>query len=171
MQFEERIDKIAGFVDRPLWYACWVLLVGATLLAFAAVVMRYGFGLGYIWLDEICRYSFIALVYLWAGPIVRKGEHLRLEIVTARLKGKAKEIHTLVVNTLLFLTCLTIFFWGTKLISLSRMLGEQSESFVFYIWWLHALVALGMLLYAFYSFLEILKAGARLFHKGNPEAF
>ena len=88
MQFEERIDRIAQAVDRPLWYACWVLIVGATILAFAAVVMRYCLGLGYIWLDEICRYSFIAMVYLWAGPIIRTGGHLRLEIVTSRLKGK-----------------------------------------------------------------------------------
>lgn len=165
MEFSERVDKLASAVDRPLWYACWVLLVGATVLAFAAVVMRYCLGLGYIWLDETCRYSFITLVYLWAGPIVRTGEHLRLEVITARLRGKAIEIHSLIVNILLFLTCLTILFWGTTLIRLSMFLNEQSESFVFYIWWLHAVVALGMGLYAFYSFLEILKVCARLFRK------
>ena len=169
MQFEERIDKIAAAVDRPLWYACWVLLVGATLLAFAIVVMRYGFGFGYIWLDEICRYSFIAMVYLWAGPIVRSGEHLRLEVFTVRLRRKAIAAHSLIVNTLLFLTCLTIALWGMELIGLSRMLGEESESFVFSIWWLHSIVFLGMMLYAFYSLLEILKAVAKLFRPRDPE--
>jgi TRAP-type transport system small permease protein len=169
MQFDERIEKIATAVDRPLWYACWVLLVGNTLLAFAAVVMRYGLGIGYIWLDEICRYSFIAMVYLWAGPIVRTGEHLRLELVTSRLSKKGKVIHSLIVNTLLFFTCLTLAYWGTELIGLSRMLGEESESFVFLIWWLHTIVFLGMLLYAFYSFLEILKAAATLLKKREPE--
>ena len=171
MQFEERIDKIASAVDRPLWYGCWVLLVGDTILAFAAVVMRYGFGIGYIWLDEICRYSFIAMVYLWAGPIVRTGEHLRLELVTSRLRGKALAAHSLIVNFLLFATCITIFIWGAGLISLSKMLGEQSESFVFLIWWLHSIVALGMLLYAFYSLLEMLKAVAKLCKKKPTEGF
>jgi TRAP-type C4-dicarboxylate transport system permease small subunit len=169
MQFDERIEKIASAVDRPLWYACWVLLVGDTLIAFAAVVMRYGLGIGYIWLDEICRYSFIAIVFLWAGPIVRTGEHLRLELVTSRLSEKGLVIHSLIVNMLLFATCLTIAYWGTELIGLSRMLGEESESFVFLIWWLHTIVFLGMLLYAFYSFLEILKACAKLFKKNEPE--
>jgi TRAP-type C4-dicarboxylate transport system permease small subunit len=147
-----------------------VLLVGDTLLAFAAVVMRYGMGIGYIWLDEICRYSFIAMVYLWAGPIVRTGEHLRLEVITARLSKKGLMIHSLIVNILLFLACVTIAYWGTELIGLSRMLGEQSESFVFYIWWLHSIVFAGMLLYAFYSLLEILKACAILFKKSESGA-
>jgi TRAP-type C4-dicarboxylate transport system permease small subunit len=167
MAFDERVDRIADIVDRPLWYACWVLLVGATLLAFAAVVMRYGFGIGYIWLDEVCRYSFIAMVYLWAGPIVRKGEHIRLEVFTSRLGKRATVVHSLIVNVLIGFTCIIIAVWGLSLIQMSKMLTEKSESFVFYIWWLHTLVAVGMGLHAFYSLLEILKAVTKLLGKAD----
>ena len=167
MSFTKRIDHIAGIVDRPLWYACWVLLVGSTVLAFAAVVLRYGFGIGYLWLDEVCRYSFIGMVYLWAGPIVRTGEHIRLEIFTSRLGERGRYIHSLVVNILICVTCVIILIWGISLIGISRMLTETSESFVFFIWWLHTLVAVGMGLHAFYSFLEILKAIANLARVNN----
>jgi hypothetical protein len=45
------------------------------------------------------------------------------------------------------------------------ILDEKSESFVFYVWCLHGVVALGMSLYAVYTFLEILKVASQLFHK------
>jgi C4-dicarboxylate transporter, DctQ subunit len=163
--FIETIDKVADRLDRPIWYICWITLAGSTLLSFTVVIMRYVFNLGYIWLDEICRYSFIAIVYLWAGPIARIGGHIRLEVVTARLTQKGLEIHSLLVNACICFTCILIVYWGTTLIQLSIMLDEKSESFVFSIWCLHSLVALGMSLYAFYSFLGILKALAKLFGK------
>jgi TRAP-type C4-dicarboxylate transport system permease small subunit len=163
--FDEQVDRIASAFDRPLWYACWVLLVGATVIAFAIVVMRYGFGIGFIWLDEVCRYSFIALVYLWAGPIVRTGEHIRLEVFTARLGEKATTVHSLIVNILICFTCILILIWGISLIQMSKMLTEKSESFVFYVWWLHTIVAVGMGIHAVYAFLELLKAVAKLFFK------
>jgi len=165
MNFSEKVDKVADATDRPLWYVCWVILTGATLLSFAVVIMRYVFNLGYIWLDEICRYSFIAIVYLWAGPIARIGGHIRLEVLTARLTKRGLAIHSLVVNACVFVVCVLIVYWGTTLIQLSIMLDEKSESFVFSIWCLHSLVALGMSIYAFYSLLGVLKALAQLFEK------
>lgn len=167
MQLSKRIERIADAVERPLWYVCGGLTWLATLLAFAAVIMRYGFGLGYLWLDEICRYSFITMVYLWAGPIVRTGEHIRLELFTAKLRGRWKEVHSLIVNVLIFLTCVMIVYWGTKLIKLSMTLGEQSESFVFYIWWLHTVVTLGMAFHAFFALLEVIRIGSGLSRKGD----
>jgi len=165
VELSQRINKIINWLDRPIWHVCWVILAGSTLLAAIVVVMRYVFNLGYIWLDEICRYSFITIVYLWAGPIDRIGGHLKLELLTSRLTERGKKIHSLLVNIFIFLTCIAIVYWGTTLIELSMTLDEKSESFVFYVWCLHGVVALGMSLYAVYSFLEILRGAAQLFHK------
>ena len=163
MDFVERIDRIAGFIDRPLWYVCWVLLCVLTILTNVAVVQRYIFGISYMWLDELSRYIFIALILLWGGPIIRKGEHIRLDIFTNILGKRATHIHSLIVNIIACFICLMILDWGIFLIRTSWMLNEKSQSFVFSIWLLHTLVAVGMGLYAFYSFLEILKAIASLF--------
>jgi TRAP-type C4-dicarboxylate transport system permease small subunit len=162
MDFSEKIDRIAGFIDRPLWYICYTLMLGSTIVACVLVVMRYIFGTGEVWIDEICRYSFIAMVYLWAGPIVRTGEHIRLDVVTSRLSRRGKDINSLIVNILICAACLTIVVWGISLIRMSMMMGEKSDSFVFSIWWLHAIIAAGMFLQAVYAVLEVLKAIARL---------
>ena len=157
MGFVERLYKIADVVDRPLWWVCTVLLVMMTLLTVYAVSARYFLNIGYQVIDEICRYSFIAIVYLWGGPIYRTGGHLRLELTPLEFTGRKKNIHQLIISIIYCGTCCLFFIWGISVTEISRILAEKSDSFIFMIWWIHAIVTLGMFLQVFYSFLEILK--------------
>lgn len=167
MQFHEWIEQTSKAVERPLWYACGIAMLGATALVFFAVVMRYGFGMGWMWIDETTRYFFIGVVFLWAGPMVRTGEHVRLDLFTARLRGTSKEVHSLLVNGVLFLVCVLILYWSIDLIKLSILLENRSDSFVFPLWPIYLIIPVGMGLHAFYSLLELLKAGSNLRRKGN----
>lgn len=168
MRFREWIERVAKALDRPLWYICGVFMWGGAILAFLAVVMRYGFGMGWMWIDEVSRYFFIGIVFLWAGPIVRTGEHIRLELFTARLRGTSKEVHSLLVNGLLFVICLLIIFWGIDMVKMAMLLNIKSDSFVFLMWPVYLFIPVGMGLHAFYSLLEFLKAGSNLLWKGKP---
>jgi len=167
LRFHEWIEQTSKAVDRPLWYACGIATWGAIALAFFTVVMRYGFGMGWMWIDELTRYLFIGVVFLWAGPIVRTGEHVRLELFTARLRGTSKEVHSLLVNTVLLLICVLILYWSIDLVKLAMLLENRSDSFVFPLWPIYLIIPVGMGLHAFYSLLELLKTGSNLMRKDN----
>ena len=163
MTFVKNIDKIADYIDRPVWIVSWILLAGITMLSFVIVMMRYAFDVGYIWLDEICRYSFACIVYLWAGPIIRKNGHLQLDFILKRLPVRWQYLHSAVVNFGQLLVAFLFVYWGSTLIGLSKMLDETTESFVFKVWWLHTIVAVSMGLIGLYSGLHTVQSLSMFF--------
>ncbi len=165
MPFYERIEKIAKALDRPWWYISGALMIFCTLLAFAAVVMRYIFNISFMVVEELIRFAFIGVVYFWAGPIIRTGEHIRLELFTAKLQGKSKEIHTIFVAVLSMVISGLMVRWGITLIKTSIMLQEKSESFLIPMAGPYLIIPIGMALYFIYSLLELLKASSALLQK------
>lgn len=170
MNLVERLNKLGSVVERPLWWVCVILVVGITALTITAVVLRYCFNLGYQVIDEINRYSFIAMVYLWGGTLVPIGAHLRLELTPLEFKGRKRNIQQLVINTIYCATCTMFFIWGISATQTSKMLAEKSDSFVFMVWWIHFIITCGMFLQVFYSLLEIIKYIMLLFSKEETTA-
>ena len=104
----EKLDIIEEKIERPIWWVSSTLLVGITLLAFVAVVMRYFFSEAYFWLDETCRYGFISVVVLWSGPIMQDDGHIKFDLFVAKLRGKAKYIHQFIVDVFISIICFLI---------------------------------------------------------------
>ncbi|MDR3302601.1 MAG: TRAP transporter small permease [Spirochaetaceae bacterium] len=62
------------------------------LLVFMNVVLRYIFGKGFVWSEEIARLCFIYLVYLGAIGAMRDNRHLLIETVLMRVPPLAQKI-------------------------------------------------------------------------------
>ncbi|MDR3325212.1 MAG: TRAP transporter small permease [Spirochaetaceae bacterium] len=62
-----------------------VFLAVMILLVFMNVVLRYLFGKGFVWSEEIARLCFIYLVYLGAIGAMRDNRHLLIESVLLRV--------------------------------------------------------------------------------------
>ena len=103
------------------------LLVIATMIVVGySVVLRYAFGVPQVWTDELVSFWLVAIVTLGAADVLRRDEHIRIDLVTDRLPTGAKawiEIAGL-VSVILFSTVLTIsgwemvkFSWDVELLS------------------------------------------------------
>lgn len=64
---------------------CGTLLVGIMIMLMAQVVVRFLFGHGLTASEELCRFSFLYLVYFAASLVACKGAHIRVTAHTKRL--------------------------------------------------------------------------------------
>ena len=78
------IDRIIAVIGR---IAAWGVLV-VVLVEFAVVLLRYGFGIGSIWLQETVVYAHAALFMLAAAWTLAAGGHVRVDIFYARTSAR-----------------------------------------------------------------------------------
>ena len=68
-----------------------VLLLGAIVcLIFYQVAARYAFGEPEAWIEELCTYAFIWLVFLGAGAAMKLDRHVRVTSLEARAGPRMK---------------------------------------------------------------------------------
>jgi TRAP-type mannitol/chloroaromatic compound transport system permease small subunit len=80
------IDRIIAVIGR---IAGWGVLV-VVLVEFTVVLLRYGFGIGSIWLQETVVYAHAALFMLAAAWTLAAGGHVRVDIFYARTSARHK---------------------------------------------------------------------------------
>ncbi len=69
---------------------CGTLLVGIMIMLMAQVVVRFLFGHGLTASEELCRFSFLYLVYFAASLVACKGAHIRVTAHTKRLPASVR---------------------------------------------------------------------------------
>ena len=80
------IDRIIAVIGR---IAAWGVLV-VVLVEFTVVLLRYGFAIGSIWLQETVVYAHAALFMLAAAWTLAAGGHVRVDIFYARTSARHK---------------------------------------------------------------------------------
>ncbi|WP_171038121.1 TRAP transporter small permease [Aquibacillus sediminis] len=111
-----------------LWIDKWILraferlvlavsLLSLSIIVFSIVITRYFFDYAPPWSDELPRYIMVWLTFIGMSYCVRKGEHVVVDILFARMKGKFKKYYfsfTLLVCTV-FSGILTYYGWNLTL--------------------------------------------------------
>lgn len=97
---------------RKLIAACgkavaWLTLV-MVLLTFVIVILRYGFNLGWIWLQESLTYLHVTVFCIAAAWTLQQDGHVRVDIFYAAMTEKQRARVDL-LGSLLFLVPLCIF--------------------------------------------------------------
>ena len=85
----------------------WLTLL-MVLLTFGIVVLRYGFNLGWIWLQESLTYLHVAVFTIAAAWTLQLDGHVRVDIFYADMPEKKRALVDL-LGTLIFLVPLCIF--------------------------------------------------------------
>lgn len=85
----------------------WLTVV-MVLLTFTIVVLRYGFNLGWIWLQESVTYLHVAVFTVVAAWALQQDGHVRVDIFYADMSARKRAIVDL-TGTLLFLMPFCIF--------------------------------------------------------------
>ena len=96
----------------------------STLIVFMNVVLRYVFSASLSWVDEAARYMFIWLIWIGAGYTLANRKHLRIDIISSRLHGKARLGLELFVMAVWCGFCVFLGWQGVKLV---RVVVEQQQ--------------------------------------------
>jgi len=75
------------------------------------VVARVVIGISSVWSEELARFLYVCLVFIGAAPLIRDDEHIRVGVLTDRLRGRSQSVMRLVT---IFLTIpfIAIMTWG-----------------------------------------------------------
>ena len=85
-----------------------LLLAGMTIMVFANVVLRYGFGSGIDVSEELSRFFFVWLIFLGAIVAMRHNMHMGFDLVVTTVPARMRRILLTLANGLVLAMCLLI---------------------------------------------------------------
>tara|TARA_B110000438_G_scaffold269194_1_gene285372 strand:+ start:693 stop:1130 length:438 start_codon:yes stop_codon:yes gene_type:complete len=100
------------------------------LITVLVVVLRYGFNIGFIWMQESVRFMYAAVFLLCGGYTLLKDKHVRVDVLYLNLSTKNKAIIDLLGSIFLLLpVCFVIFYysWSYVINSWEQMEGSIEE--------------------------------------------
>lgn len=92
------IEKIVSLCGR----AGYFLALGTVLLCASVALLRYGWGIGLIWMQELYVVLFAASVALSAAEAYRQNQHVRVDVLATR-QSKGQRARLEIFGILFFL--------------------------------------------------------------------
>lgn len=142
------------------------VLVSLALIAWA-VVMRYAFNRPPAWVDDAVGFLLVAIVMLAAAQVLRRGEHIGVDVLTGRLGPRARRWADAWAALAALAVAIVFLVNGWSTAMFSRSLGILAEGNVeIPVHWVQLFLPLGGLMMA----LAALEALARLAAGAPPVA-
>ena len=120
------IDQLNEWIGRSI---AWLTL-SMVLVTVVIVVLRYGFNIGFIWMQESVRFMYAAVFLLGAGYTLRHDAHVRVDMLYERM-GPRRRAWVDLLGTVLFLFpvcgCVIYFSWDYVLNSWADFEGSIEE--------------------------------------------
>ncbi len=160
------LHKFSDFIEKVLNTLGGVLIGISTLIAVMEVVCRYIFGFTHSWAHEIIIYSTIYGVFFIAGPNLKRGLHINIDLLIARLSPERRRFMDWVANAAGFFTTLFLTYTGVRYVTYLKKVGVVSTSSLEAPMYLILLIfPIGMGLLAFFYFEQLTFL---LFGSGKP---
>lgn len=105
----DKINFVAAII------ACVLLFVVLACCAMQ-VFTRYVLNNSLYWSEEVARYLFVWCSMLGFSVAVKNGSNASIDVISGRLKGKAKLIHTLIANLIIILICMLLLVYGIRIL-------------------------------------------------------
>ena len=104
----------------------WLLLF-MVVITCIIVLLRYVFSIGFIWMQEMVRFSYAMVFLACAAYTLAEDEHVRVDIIYSKLSFRGKSIVN-TIGTILFLlpVCFAILYYSFNYIVNSWMQLEGS---------------------------------------------
>jgi TRAP-type mannitol/chloroaromatic compound transport system permease small subunit len=121
------IKALHSIIERCGKGVAWLTLL-MVLLTFSIVILRYGFNLGWIWLQEIVIYLHVAVFTVAAAWTLQQDGHVRVDIFYTDMPKKRRALVNL-LGTVLFLIpfCLFVLIISWPYVANSWQLLESSR--------------------------------------------
>ena len=123
-QISKYIDRFNTFVG----YLCAFFVFSMVIVVFTVVVLRYGFNIGFIWMQEVYVWLHSFIFMLGAGFTYLVNEHVRIDVFYREASKKYKAIVDLLGNIFLLLPFLYIIWsYSYPFVYRSFLMGEVSR--------------------------------------------
>lgn len=152
-------------IDRVLEAICAALLAATVLIAFVAVVFRYGIGSSLSWSFEASLALLTYLTFIGAYLAMRKNAHLKVEVLVAKLPCTAQLLVFAVNQFIVLLIAVVMMIYGSRQVLLFH--NQATLVLEISVGLLYAAVPLSGLLVGLQGVLD-LRDGYRRWRSGIP---
>jgi len=120
-----------------------ILLILTTLLVFADVVMRFGFGTGWLWSQELTLHLSAWFVLFGASYGVKVGSHIGMDAFVRLFPSIGRRILTGVACILALTYCGLILYGSWIYLAKMKMIGIHLEDIEVPAWIAHSILIVG----------------------------
>ena len=146
-----KLDKIEEFI-------VGFSLLASTLLITINVILRFFFGAGISWNDELVRYLIIVLTFVGSAVCVRTGKHIAIDLLSGRLKGNKRNYLMLFINIVGLIFMLSVAIFSIKMIQNNVKFPQLSPALQIPMWIPYLSIPIGFGLASIRYIQEILYA-------------
>lgn len=143
-----------------------LLLVTMTLIVFVEIVLRYVFGVGLLWAEEVTLHMSGWLVLFGASYGIKVGSHINVDTIVRLMPAKWQRIVTLVAVALALVYCALILEGSWVYLGKLLKYGVKMQDVPIPKYVAHSILLIGFLLIAF----RLLQLGWLVF-KGEADGF
>lgn len=137
---------LARIVDRLEEGIISLLLVGMTLLVFVEVVLRFGFNMGFLWMQEVTLHLSAWMVLLGASYCLKMGAHIGVDAVVRLIPPGPRRWVSVFAGVLCLFYCGLFFYGGWIYEKQMHMIGIELEDVPIQRWVVHSIILIGFLL-------------------------
>jgi TRAP-type C4-dicarboxylate transport system permease small subunit len=151
--------KTKSRLDSIIAHLLVVLMALMVLNVTWQVASRYVFRSPSSFTDELSRYMLIWVGMLGAAYVAGKNEHLAIDILLTKLKGKAQTWLTVFIHVcILFFAATAMVIGGSNLVYITFILGQTSATLqipLAYVYWIIPFSGVLVVYYQVYSIVHL----------------
>ena len=139
------------FASASMMLAMSIIFIMVAAL-FLSATTRFITGTGFAWFIELPPVLVSWLVFPLLGPLLKKGQHIKVDFLTPILSERFKKILFLLVNLVAFISACVFFKAGLDATIMYYNLGQVMEIEISIpIWWMFLAFPVGFLILALSS--------------------
>jgi TRAP-type mannitol/chloroaromatic compound transport system permease small subunit len=152
----DAIDRCVDLVGRA---TAWLTL-GIALIMGANVLLRYGFSIGSIWMQELEWHIMVPICLLGMSYALLKGEHVRVDVVFQYFSPKNKLLVDIITALFGMTFCVLVIWLSAPYVWQSWSIGEGTANpgGIEYRYIVKALIPVGFAIYFLQSLSEAIKS-------------
>ncbi len=134
-----RLSTAFGRLFDALAVVAALILLAMVIVVTADIVLRNTVGGGFTWANEVSEYALYLMTLLTAPWLLRRGQHVRLDIILTLVPPRVAWLMEAVGDLLGFAVCVVLIRYGFAMTYDSWRLGAITiKNLVFPEWWLLA---------------------------------
>jgi TRAP-type C4-dicarboxylate transport system permease small subunit len=134
-----RLSSAFGRLLDVLAVTAAFILLAMVILVTADIVLRNVARFGFVWANEVSEYALYAITLLTAPWLLRRGQHVRIDLVLTFVAPRAAWLMEAAADMLGLAVCLVMMRYGFEMAIDSAMLGSITiKNLLFPEWWLLA---------------------------------
>ncbi len=134
-----RLSNLFGRLFSTLALAAALILLAMVILVTADIVLRNLTRSGFSFANEVSEYALYLITLLTAPWLLRRGQHVRLDIALTALPARLAWLMEAVGDVVGFAVCLVMMRYGIRMTIDSALSGSITiKNLVFPEWWLLA---------------------------------